>query len=309
MKPLIAIGLGTKNRPKMLSQALQSLSKLMLPESATFHLIVCDNDPSGSASNEVAKTKEVLPFPVTYLLEAKEGIVFMRNKILEEAIALNAEYLAFYDDDEAVDPLWLGELFKTLNKYKANVVQGHVKQKFDDLKVDELIVKFFPGSFDRQTGDELNEAFTNNVLIDLSLVKKFGLKFNERFNLTGGSDSYFFLQLKMVGAKLVFCKDAIVTERIPETRSNLGWIYSRYYRNGYTSHLIKVERFGKIKAWIKSARIISKVIRSCVLKTKLDSGINSEQEMKEKIKCLRAKGMLHAMIGKSHLEYSITHGG
>ncbi len=309
MKQLITIGLGTRDRPSMLEEALNSLIDLILPNDIDVKLIVCENGESHKSQKIIADHSEKLPFKVTLLNESKKGIVYMRNRILKEAIESNSTMLAFFDDDEVVDKNWLVNLCKTKTKYSANIVQGHVEQRFPPVDNLELLKEFFPGSFQKSTGDELHDAYTNNVLFDLSLVKEHDLQFDERFNLTGGSDSFFFTQLKRKGARIVFAKEAVVTEAIPASRANIDWVFFRFYRNGYTKYLMDIGRFGKIKAFRIGFRMVRKTILKCVLKRKIMRTTLSRENVLLTKKCMRAKGTFHAMMGVPFSEYNVTHGG
>ncbi|MEP1094355.1 MAG: glycosyltransferase family 2 protein [Cyclobacteriaceae bacterium] len=308
MKPLIAIGLGTRDRPKMLSQILESFARLKLPEEVVVKLIICENGSSKEVKELVSEFEKKLPFEITFLQETVIGIVFMRNMILNEAINNGSSFLAFVDDDEQVDPHWLVRLEEARVKFSADVVQGHVEQHFPLVPNLDLLQKFFPGSFDKNTGDELDVAYTNNVLFDVSLVRNLGLRFNERFNLTGGSDSFFFSQLKEKGARIVFCKEAIVTETVPESRANIEWVLSRTYRNGYTRYLMSVEKLGKTRAFLKGLKTVFKVLECYMMKRSRLGKQPSEQDISVQRKCLRAKGKFDAMIGVPFTEYHVMHG-
>ena len=61
------------------------------------------------------------------------------------------------------------------------------------------------GAFERPTrthGQLMTEAATNNLLLDLDGIRRLGLSFDERFGLTGGSDSMFTLQLTRRGGTI-----------------------------------------------------------------------------------------------------------
>lgn len=308
MKHSVIIGLGTKNRPKMLEQALESLVAMNVPDGVEVRLIVCENGKLESCRSIVEEFHNRVSFGVSYLREERDGIVFMRNRILGEAMKANPDYLAFFDDDETVTPNWLIALYNTSQMYAADVVQGHVDQRFPQVQGIELIRRFFPGSFDACTGGELQQAFTNNVLFKAEWVRVHHLKFNERFNLTGGSDSFFFSTLKEMGAKIVFSKEAVVVEDVPESRANIEWIFSRAYRNGYVRFLMNVERYGKVRASIKAVKMVYKPLLICLFQRDKDRHLNNEGDILKMKRCLKAKGMYHAMRGIQFAEYTFIHG-
>lgn len=306
MKQLVAIGLGTKNRPQMLKEALESLVTLQIPEVINVHVIVCQNGNQSDISDMINSYRYLFAFDLSYLEEDRPGIVFVRNAILEKAKELEANQLAFFDDDEAVDSKWLVNLLEAKHKFGADIVQGHVVHRFPQSANTELLGKVYPGSFRNDSGDDLQEAYTNNVLFDLSLATKNQITFNPRFNLTGGSDSFFFVQLKEKGGKIIFCKEATVTESVPESRSTIQWVLYRFYRNGYTTHLMNVQRLGRVKAFFKGFKYVFNSFKQCGFKKKPLPQNESEVQLHNR--CLRAKGILHAMLGIPFSEYHVTHG-
>ncbi|GAB4235994.1 MAG: hypothetical protein Tsb0034_10370 [Ekhidna sp.] len=291
----------------MLREAVESLIMMDVPTDFEMIFIVCDNGTTFDAYEIIGDLLRKIPFDSFLIKEENQGIAFMRNRILEEALTKGADYLAFFDDDEKVDKSWIIELTNAMLKYSANVIQGEVLQNFPEGVDTEILRRYYPGSFSEQTGKELNDAYTNNVIFDLSMIKSYNLRFSNRFNITGGSDSYFFRKLKSYGAKIVFCKEAIVTETIPKSKASIDWILSRYYRNGYTKHLMDVADYGKYKAFWVSFKYVFKSVKSCLSllfsKSKVD-----DWKMKKLNRCLRAKGMLHAMFGLPFKEYELIHG-
>ncbi len=308
MKPLVTIGLGTRDRSEMLREALVSLENLVIPNEVSIQLLVCENGVSNTAEKIVVDLKQKLPFKVKFIIEEKEGIVYMRNRILDEAIKSESEMLAFFDDDEVVDKNWLVKLLEAKEKFSADIVQGHIIQNFPDVDNLDLVKEFFPGSFKKETGADLLEAYTNNVLFDLSLVRNSSIRFDAKFNLTGGSDSFFFSQLKKNSASIIFCKEAIVTEKIPTSRASIDWVLSRFYRNGYTKYHIDKMKFGKIRALTRGIQMVYRAVKKCVFtkkKTKLEKTVEGILLQK---RCLRAKGTFHAMLGVPFAEYDVIHG-
>ncbi|SNS59242.1 Glycosyltransferase, GT2 family [Ekhidna lutea] len=307
MKQKIAIGLGTKDRPEMLKRSLRSLVDLITPEGTELLLLVCENGNSSDALGIVENIKTRLNLNVIFFYEKKAGIVFMRNAILEKALSEQASYLAFFDDDEEVTPHWLLNLNKARVDYNAEVVQGHLIQNFE-VEVDSLVQDYFPGSFDNQTGEYLEVAYTNNVLIDLEPIKRHNLRFNAKFNLTGGSDSLFFIELRRIGAKVVFCKEAVVAETIPASRSNIDWLLQRSYRNGYTKFMIESELRGTWRSFLFGLGFVYNVVKTSLFSPFTRNRKLNEKEFLRLKKINRAKGIIHAMIGIPFSEYETTHG-
>jgi succinoglycan biosynthesis protein ExoM len=58
--------------------------------------------------------------------------------------------------------------------------------------------------------------------------------FDERFGLTGGGDTHFFLRASLQGYRTVWADEAIVREFVPATRATMGWLLRRSFRYGTT---------------------------------------------------------------------------
>jgi succinoglycan biosynthesis protein ExoM len=104
----------------MLSTLLAASVKLKPPPGQRLALLIVDNDPEGTANAAVENARLSSPMPVHYCIETQRGILNARNRVLEEAILLDASYLAFIDDDEIMTPDWLAELYSVLLESRAD---------------------------------------------------------------------------------------------------------------------------------------------------------------------------------------------
>ena len=86
----------------------------------------------------------------------------------------------------------------------------------------------------------MSEAATNNLLVDLDGVRRLGLSFDERFGLTGGSDSMFTLQLTRRGGTIRWAEDAVVIEQEDPKRFTRSWVLMRAFRFGNTSARVRI---------------------------------------------------------------------
>ena len=78
----------------------------------------------------------------------------------------------------------------------------------------------------------MDEASTNNVLVRMAEVRRGGVRFHERFGLTGGEDVLFFRDLKAVGAEIVWSPEAWVSEHVPGERATFAYLAREYFRCG-----------------------------------------------------------------------------
>src|SRR5205085_3629016 len=95
----VSIVIPTYRRPDMLRTAVDSCLA-QRGVTATFEIIVVDNDAAGSARATVDGLAADSAVPIRYVLEDKPGISHARNTGVRHA---PGRYLAFLDDDEEAE--------------------------------------------------------------------------------------------------------------------------------------------------------------------------------------------------------------
>lgn len=229
MKPqLVAVCVATYRRPAGLRALLDSLEALRVPAGAAVHVVVVDND---AAADPAAPPPCRLP--LSYVVEPVRGVVAARNRGLAEAPA-DAAFVAFVDDDERVSPGWLEAMLATLAATGAAAAQGPVEPAF---AVDPPAWMRRAGVFELgpfEDGAPMGFAATNNSMVDKAWIDRLGLRFDMRFNLTGGEDQHFFDRLQAAGGRIVAAADALVRDDVPAARIRLGWVLRRQFRAGVT---------------------------------------------------------------------------
>ena len=191
-------------------------------------VLVVDNDPAGSAEQTV---RGLGLAEVRYVVEPTPGIAAARNRALDEAS--EAHLMVFIDDDERPAPTWLAALLACYRRDRPAAVAGAV---VPDLGLIDDPWILAGGFFVRQrhaTGTELQTASTANLLLDLDQVRALGnVRFDERFGLSGGSDTLFTRTLTRNGGRLVWCDEASVTDHIRVQRLTRRWVLQRHFRSG-----------------------------------------------------------------------------
>ena len=214
----------TYQRPVLLRAALLSLAaqSLIANPDVDLELILIDNDAACSAASVFELLRPQLPFPAYYVVERRQGLTYARNRALTESSG--TDFVAFLDDDETADPLWLDTLLTVQRAYNADVVSGPVLPTYDGAP--EWIVEgnFF-ASRHYPTGTPIELVETNNVLFRGKYAKLF--RFDLRFNKSAGEDAHFFMQLEHAGAKMVWAADARVHESITRERTSVAWLLDR----------------------------------------------------------------------------------
>jgi glycosyltransferase involved in cell wall biosynthesis len=226
----ITVGVLTYRRPQRLAALLPLLVRQTGELRAEGHhadVLVVDNDPSGSAAPAVTGQPADV---VRYVVEPEPGIAAARNRVLDET--LDADLLVFIDDDERPHEGWLSSLLATWLATGAAAVAGPVVSEFDgDLDPWVAAGDFFTRRRPA-TGTQIEEAATNNLLLDLHAVRAAALRFDPRFGISGGEDSLFTRRLAATGRMLVWCADAVVSDLVPAERMTRGWVLRRAFSSG-----------------------------------------------------------------------------
>ena len=217
--PGVAVCIPTFCRNEELRILLESLTGLR-PVDAEVSVVVADNDPGEGAKATVESFRDRLP-NLRYAVEPERGIAATRNRLVGIARELGAEFVAFVDDDEHVAEGWLAELLAAQTRYAADAVIGRVIFEHD-----ERTPRWIRASRDqrtRQTGTAVPRPATGNSLISIGMF----VGENEWFSvqLPRGEDTFFFMKAQRTGARIVFCDEAVVWERVPPSRARLVYIY------------------------------------------------------------------------------------
>ncbi len=217
----------TFRRPADLVAALPPLAAQVAAIDGA-ELVVVDNDPEASARSIVEGAE--LGCPWRYVWEPRPGIAAARNRALDECSS--SDVLIFVDDDERPSDGWLPALLDTYRRYECTGVAGRVVSSFDGA-VDPFLEA--GGFFDRlrhPTGTLVPVVATNNLLIGLVQVRSWGIRFDEQFGLSGGSDTVFALEVGRHGGSFVWCDEAVVVDVVPASRLTRSWVLRRAFRSG-----------------------------------------------------------------------------
>ena len=300
----------TYRRPEGLLRLLEGLNALDLtaPEPA-IEVIVVDNDPGGSAGEVCSRMRAGFRWNLRHEVETRRGIVHARNKAVD-LVSTESDWIAFIDDDEVPENVWIAELVKVQRDTCADVVAGRVDPYFPE-PVDEWIVQ--GGFFQKRrfpNGGAIPHAFTNNVLFRATILadERFQPPFAERYALTGGEDRHFFQRVRMAGYRLRWADEAVVTEWIPASRANARWLVRRQFRVGNSLAFIESEFDPGLRQWLR------RCVRACYT---VASGIATLPRawIRGRVSYVRAcqriasgLGRLWGMLGRTYEEYREVHG-
>lgn len=108
--PRCSVVICTRDRPEDLRRCLQSLAIQDHPDYAVW---VVDNAPAGRAAREVVDSF-VANMNIHYIAELHHGLSRARNAALRAE--LHGDWVAWLDDDEVADPMWLTELMRAFDR-------------------------------------------------------------------------------------------------------------------------------------------------------------------------------------------------
>lgn len=247
----IAIAILTYRRPEELRGLIPELAAQVDAAGRVIDVMVVDNDPEASAREVVASFAGL---GVRYVHEPAPGIAHGRNRALDESAG--ARLLIFIDDDERPCPGWLAAMLATYERTGAAGVTGPVYPDYDG-KPDPWLVA--AGIFIRKEypdGHEMPAAGTGNLLLDLDQVRELGLRFDDRFGMTGGSDTLFTRSLVKAGRRIVYAASAAVFDKVPASRMTRAWGRQRYFRVGNTWSRTSIELAdGRVERSVLRARL------------------------------------------------------
>lgn len=232
-----------------------------------FDVVIIDNDPEQSAETICREMAPSLPYRLVYHHEARRGITFARNAALEVAtVQLDADLIAFLDDDEEAEPHWLARLLHAMDAYRADVVSGSVRLMYEQPPPDWLVQSGLLRHLEGTPGQQMHQAATCNVLFRRRVLAPLDTYFDHRLALVGGEDSHLFRRVHRAGFSIVYCERAAVKEYIPADRMTISYVLRRAFRIGNTVTFIERDlRSWPVAALLTIPTACYRILKSCVM--------------------------------------------
>ena len=253
MTVTLDICLCTFQRP-IVADTLASLEAAERPKGLSVRVIVIDNDavPSGQAVVETAGQR--MPLPVVYAHVPGGNIAIARNAALDRA---DADWIAFLDDDERVDPFWFIQICKSLTSGQADAIFGPAVANYPPsapawMKQAQPHAQPVP-----VRGGQIHTGHTCNAALRWADTAWQAVRFDTNFGQSGGEDTMFFAAIKAAGARFG-ATDATVYEDVPEARLRFRWLARRRFRIGQTNGVSDILTGGRGRRTLSaSAKVLA----------------------------------------------------
>jgi glycosyltransferase involved in cell wall biosynthesis len=300
----VAVAILTYRRPDLLVPAVRGVLGELNGLSIPGYVIVVDNDPEQSAREVV---QAIGTDAVRYVPEPEPGIPAARNTALDAAA--ESRLIVFMDDDETPDPGWLQALVDTWTTWKCDGVAGPNIRRLTVTDDPWIAASRFFEPADRPDGTTVAGAPTSNLLLDLDTVRRFGLRFDRRFDTTGGSDTLFTRQLTARGGEIRWSRRAVTSEPVPPERATRDWVLARERRLGNTwsrVHLVLAEgsTSGRLATMARLLMLTAKLLATGALRFVIGKATgNLGRRAFGERHIARARGLLMGLRGERVEEY------
>jgi succinoglycan biosynthesis protein ExoM len=316
----IVICVCTRGRPILFRACLDSLTSVIHPIGYGVDILVIDNNDA----KDVVVSDACRSVGARYRHEPEAGLSAARNAGLTTALVMGADWIAFIDDDEVADRLWLVRFMEALNTYAYAVPASPCvhcgKPHAEPIRLVDAVhgtIRYaYPpesamwrrrapwGSWGDVDGKDLDCAGTGNVIFRASIVREHGLRFDAAHNASGQEDTEFFRQFHAVGGRIILSTLAVVTETVTADRLTLAGHWRKAYRNGH----YKVA--GKHRRRRATRRIVGGVLKIAVSPLLLVGGwtLPMKTALSGLLNISEAAGTLHALCGGVFEYYKKTTG-
>ncbi len=113
-KNTITVAVCTYKRQKLLEKLLLNLNDQFTNDEFGYSAVVVDNDSEKSAESVIKELRKICGYKLQYVCEPVKSLTRARNRAVQNA---GGDFLAFIDDDEYPDRMWLYNHYKSLCKF------------------------------------------------------------------------------------------------------------------------------------------------------------------------------------------------
>jgi GT2 family glycosyltransferase len=258
----IVVCIPSFRRPRHLRLTLESLANQRTDR--RFAVVIVENDVSRCEGVSVAtEFLQAGKFPGLCVVEPQQGNCHAINAAFETALSIfpAATSLLMIDDDEIASPDWLELMVRASEDTGADLIGGPVFPEFDDNSKRGLRrhPAFYPAY--EVSGPVTVIYGCGNCLIKRSVFAMLANPaFDLRFNYLGGGDTDFFMRCRQAGMKFHWVAEAVITETVPRSRTNPGWLALRGLRIGAINYHVEFKAARTTRSRVKVlARMLARL--------------------------------------------------
>lgn len=243
---LVSVVVCTRNRPEQFKTLMNALRGMAPPKRFRMQVIVVENEVKSSIGDWLEQ--QSWPWPLRHVLEPESGLCHARNRSFDEADSDGSHWIASIDDDETPVKYWLLAWEEAVSLFpETRIFTGPYVFEFGPCfskwRRPEIQTGFKLGQF--RSIAPTGNAFYHK---DLFGHDRKHLRFDPKFNFTGGEDTELSVRISDLGHKIRWIPEAKIHEPVPEHRSSLAYHLQRVRRNTINSARIRHHRKGPIGA-------------------------------------------------------------
>jgi succinoglycan biosynthesis protein ExoM len=243
-------------RRDSVADTIASVRRQAIPEGVSARIIVVDNDDHPTARDLVQAQADKGGPEISYLHVPGRNISLARNGALAVS---DARFLAFLDDDETAEAGWLAALWAMSCDSRAEVVLGPVDPVYPADAPGWMQAAAVHATRPVHVRGEIRTGYTCNVLIDRARPEIRALRFDPALGRSGGEDCDYFARVVLMGGRIAYAPDALVTEPVAGERLSFSWLAQRRFRMGVTHAGVLRRRHG-VPPWRVLPLAMAKVV-------------------------------------------------
>jgi succinoglycan biosynthesis protein ExoM len=232
----------------MLRRVLESCENISPDARSNIRFIIVENGSAETAQDIVSDFKAGLAIEYTH--EPRVGIVYARNAAVDAFLKTDAKWMATIDDDETVDAGWLTAMLDAIETYPRGKTFAGPHHRITPQGANRWLAS--KPMQNPKTGTPHWNASTANALFSREVFEldAMNLRFHPMFNLSGGSDTFLFFQLKDLGEDVLWVREAECFEPTVIERTRLRFRIKRTIQGSQNWSKTTILRFGKLKGGI-----------------------------------------------------------
>ena len=251
----IVVTICSRQRPEMLTRALKSLTQLRHPPDCQVQFAVVENDSKPRYASIVSDFSSKIS--ICHVVEPTPGLCHARNRALDVAIELEADWLGFVDDDQIIDSVWLAAMVQAVRSYPDTDMFVGKWRRIEPPNTPS----WYPRSVDaadRTTGTKITAAAGGNTLFSARVFSPsgMGLRFNQQFTSIPGEDTEFGVQYLKKGGIIRHVQEAVTTEEVHAERHSIQDRIIRNMWSRYSLAMIRHIHDHPIVAWLWDVQVM-----------------------------------------------------